>query len=300
MSNRRDLALRLLRYSAVRGSLERVAPWFSRAGFFLEHALARDDERRRAESFGAAHTADPVDGLVLVEFMGPSGVGKSTLENALLASDEVSVVLAPVGGLIDWTSLDLPRLTSEDVSPPVDRMYLELLRRKTKTVLDEAGSADYAASLMKFLAKNLREDLRLVASRASGNVLRSEGLLHNFGKDMLDMERQGAGELRRIVGERVIVSCTAPPDLVVDRALSREIAGGHRAHYFGRSRREIADRVASALERTASTIEAFREAGVEVVAVDVSNPDLAGIAMALRDAIARCRKKSDSPSRQHR
>lgn len=293
MSNRLNLALRLLRYSAVRGSLERVAPWLSRAGSFLEHALARNGERTGAESFGAAHTADPVDGLVLVEFMGPSGVGKSTLGDALLASAEVSVALAPVGGLIDWRSLDLPRLTSEDVSPPVDRMYLGLLRRKAKTVLDEAGSADAAAWLVSFFAQNLREDLRLAASRASGNVLRSDGLLHNFGKSILDLERQDAGVLRGIARGRVIVSCTAPPDLIVDRALSRETSGHHRPQYLGRSRREIADRVASAPERTASTIEAFREAGVEVVAVDVSNPDLAGIATALRDAIARCRMDTD-------
>lgn len=294
MSNRIDLALRLLRYSAVRGSLERVAPWLSRAGSFLEHALLLHEEQRRAESVDTAHTPHRVAGLVYVEFMGPSGVGKSTLGSALIASDEVSVALAPVGGLIDWTSLELPRLMPEDVSPILDETYLEILNRKTTTVLNEWSSADAAALLMEFFAANLREDLRIAVLGASVNVLRSEGLLHNFGGSILEAGRQDDRFLRRVAKERVIVSCTAPPDVITDRVLSREVAGRHRPQYLGRSRREVNEHVAASLVRLESTVEAFRQWDAVVIEADISEPDLAELAVRLRHAISQCRNRQES------
>lgn len=293
MSVRRDLALRLLRYSAVHRGIERVIPWLSRAESSLEHALVRHEEQRRAKPVDTADTPHRVAGLVYVEFIGPSGVGKSTLANALIASDEVSVALAPVGGLIDWTSLELPRLRPADVSPILDEMYLEILNRKMTTVLKEESSADAVAGLMKFFAGNLREDLRLASSKASGNVLRGDGLLHNFGRIVLELGRQDDRIVRRVAKERVIVSCTAPLDLITDRVISRETAGGSRPQYLGRSRQEVNEHVAASLLRLESTVEAFRQWNAVVIEADISAPDLAELAVRLRHAISECRRRQE-------
>ena len=232
-----------------------------------------------------------IEGLVRIELRGPSGVGKSTLGRALLASEESRDALAPIGGLTDLASVAPPRRSA---TSPHDAAHRELLRRKCVDVLSRGLTAMETSRLIGFMAANLSEDVHLSCVTAPVNVLRSDGVLHNFGALVLELGRQDHELVQDLLRNRVILECTAPPEVITERVLARERAGDHRPKYRGRSSAEVAEQVAASIERSRSITEGFRRLGVIVGTIDVEQYDRVSFVALLKGLVLEARGLSEA------
>jgi hypothetical protein len=279
MLTRRAVASKMLRNRGVRRLTVETERLLSSASGLLRSALALE---------AGSPTLEPpsVGGLVLVELMGPSGVGKTTLGRALIASQEAQELLRPAGGLVDSGTLSLPKWSSQVRPSRLDALYSELLRRKATEVTSRGSSAAAVTHLMSFFSVNLLQDTLINASHHSNNVLCSDGVLHNFGAQLAEIGRDDELAVRDFLSNRVILLCTAPPEVIAERALQRESSGGHRPQFFGRSSQEVREYVHGALERVRRSAQQLGELDAPVVEVDMTNPEPKQIASALLGRIA--------------
>ena len=165
-----------------------------------------------------------------IEFIGPAGVGKTTLLNQAwpLTSG-------------DWYSRnDLYRVSLGRTPDLLDeRVHWHLLGEKLRSL--EAGnySGMQKLQLMHYFSKVLVNDVVLRYANSTKGFLLDEGLCHNFSKQL---EALGETDFSHMMSGRALVFVKQRDDTTVARQIrERAMAGGGMVtHHHGRSADELA------------------------------------------------------------
>jgi hypothetical protein len=272
----RRWAIAALRFSPLRVLAEPAARGSLLLGRRLTSILAHS-----AAPVGSSETYPGRSGVIRIEFLGPSGIGKTTLSGPLLADRHLRAELRTFGGLLSTSKalLGTSRDTWGSPATDYDSVYASLLGIKTKQLTEMQIPINDHAHLLRFFVENLLEDIRLSGPSSRRVVMREDGLLHNFGSAIC-RESDTAG-LTGLLQRRIVLRLVAPAEVVARRAMVRQAAGGDRPQYVGKSAAQVEQAVRSALERVDATVEALRSAGVPILDMDVSRDGAPPLASAV-------------------
>lgn len=162
-------------------------------------------------------TPDPRIAGVVIEFIGPSGTGKTTL---LKSYQEQAVYKWNT----DPWSVTLNR--SALVPGMLDGFYKNLIHRKCMDLLQQKYPFRQISTLIAFSTLRLMQDQALMESDLLrvGGACFDDGMLHIFGKEILEELRTGQcdqGALSQFLDNRAIVNLQASASLITKRLKAR-------------------------------------------------------------------------------
>lgn len=172
--------------------------------------------------------------FLLFEFLGPSGVGKTTLATKILS---------------DWdsykTQADLmvyahnPDNAVGHSEHEFSSTYATLMKMK---VINRLNRDDFTIftriKTIEWLCVNLNQDAYLT-DNAKGVFLRDDGLYHAFHDEVLELLLQDFSKFSHLLRNRAFILCEAEPDVIVSRVLERENSGQKLPWVEGKSRDEL-------------------------------------------------------------
>jgi hypothetical protein len=179
----------------------------------------------------------PVDGAIAknryLEFIGPSGVGKTTLMAALKTDC--------FRGYLNRTDIIELRDT-QDLSSTRGEAYQRLLEIKSERLWKRSTNSLQKARTVRYAAEIIVKDIAIFSSKAKQGFLLDEGLCTIFGSELLLLPDAQFAELMQ--GRALIYLAPRNVSTVVKRIREREDRGGHLAgHYRGLDDAVLADAV---------------------------------------------------------
>lgn len=200
-------------------------------------------EIRRAgkhlSKLNSTHEAGPHAGKIL-EFIGPSGVGKSYLRNYLIrkiSGDWVD------GSKLDWREVDANY--RRHIPLELNKAYAQLCVRFAQEAFEKDFRYQTSEQIMRFASfqlGNIRKHLLLEAGLPVG-VIMDEGLVFinqkGLGELLADSERM----ISSILGRRYLIALSSPPDLVLTQIRKRHREQPHLPEYQGFSDEGIVDSI---------------------------------------------------------
>jgi len=235
------------------------------------------------------------DAPLRIEFIGPSGVGKSTFAKAVLAElrTHCDRRLRPY---VLSSERALRRSRGLQIATAHESLYTALLTHKASRILASDQPPQVQAVRLDFMTRNLLEDIRLSCLTNGEVVVRDDGILHNFGSIVVMLAAESV-PIDAFLSRRIVVACRADPDVVARRVLLRQARGGSRPQYVGLTDVQVQEIVRRSYEAMAGRIELLRARGVPVIEAETSLP-LSGspspITEFLLTEIERCRGEDAS------
>lgn len=151
---------------------------------------------------------------MLVELMGASGAGKTTLTEAVLETPEGA----------RWTRSSLLTLQCEE---PLSPFHANLLRRKARRLADQARHDDVARRQLAIAKAQLLAE-QAACKAPAVLALSDEGVLQMFSGELLADSRADIAEARQHLAHRYAVFLTCSPDAVLRNIRERRRTGPAR------------------------------------------------------------------------
>ncbi len=149
-----------------------------------------------------------------IEFVGPSGVGKSILQKEVLRIREPD---------INWlTPEEFIKLENVTVNDEIfNSTFQEIIKSKINKVLAHDLTSTNHLKVLSFLYRNITSVALVHHYNKNYKVLFEEGLFHNFGDSLFDLHQTNYKEFDDIISNRAIVFCTAKPETIANQILER-------------------------------------------------------------------------------
>lgn len=157
-----------------------------------------------------------LDSKFIIEFIGPSGIGKSTLFKEYFSKADFNF----------YTQNDIYKIKSRlDEQNILSNIYKELLFKKHSNLLDRAYNAYVSTVLLNYFTKIVSEDIIIQNSNKDFGFVLEEGIVHNFSMELLQLTNE---HLSLLLKNRIIIYMRPEnPNLVVQRIKKRANEGGH-------------------------------------------------------------------------
>ncbi len=184
-----------------------------------------------------------------VEFIGPSGVGKSTIikEMALQKTKDEKWVVA--GELTNrYEKSDSLALSAYDV----------LLGIHTEQMMVRAAPLRKKIVLLRYYLKLVSEEELINRVAGNNTVVFHEGLFHNGGASIIELEKTHSDVFIKIIRNKAIVNCTADPETIVKYIRNRQKQGARRTMLEGYSDRELMEKAQNALNKKKELVELLK------------------------------------------
>ncbi|MGB1308626.1 MAG: hypothetical protein ACPG6B_06930 [Oceanihabitans sp.] len=156
----------------------------------------------------------------IVEFIGPSGIGKTTLYNTIIKELTSNWINAK-----NFKEHEYGTANEE-----LFAIHWKLLKYKLERVDSfNLGSLE-KINLVQYFKQVLLENIKMINVKGKSGYLLEEGLCHNFSIELLNLNEK---ELKAVLGNRYIIS-VLPKDTktVVNQIRKRTVEGGHTvAHH---------------------------------------------------------------------
>jgi len=215
-----------------------------------------------------------------IEFVGASGVGKTTLFNQLIRLRDDDDRWIPVSELLQRRELSRGR------GDQVDDAYEKLFDLKMRSVYDwDLGSVDKGL-VLGWCHRLVMVDATISSVGTGSHVILDEGLLQHFGDAMMDLHGQCPDSVDRLLANRAVVYCWATPQLITERIFHRQKQGSIWVLHQGLTREELLEFNARSLARKAALGRFLRERGVACLDVEASD-DLEANAQRVRDFVGK-------------
>lgn len=187
---------------------------FSVFGYRLAKMRPKPEERPQ-------HRGAIRDQPVYIEFIGPSGVGKSTLYNAFKQhrTDKDT-----------WIGID--EFLRHLARPEINQRGTRDLQTHHQAEMEGYGQEDPSFRdldfYMNYFFRNLKEDILQFSHNTQSMVVSDEGLFHNFGDCLmaLQAETEAEAQVRAITRNRAIVLCHGAPETIARQIRDRESRTG--------------------------------------------------------------------------
>lgn len=190
-----------------------------------------------------------LDSNFIIEFIGPSGIGKSTLFKEYFSTTDFNF----------YTQKDVYKVKSKlDEQDILSFIYKELLFNKHSNLLKRTYNAFVSTELLNYFTKIVSEDIIIQNSHKDFGFILEEGIVHNFSKELLQLTNE---HLSLLLKNRIIIYMRPEnPNLIVQRIKKRECEGGHIViHHKNRTDEELLDIAKQSVEHFDKLINRINE-----------------------------------------
>lgn len=157
---------------------------------------------------------------VYIEFVGASGVGKSTMYKKISK-----------GYCNNWLDiLHFEELYSDKIADLINELpsyYNELAKSRFDYVSNGTDSYIEKLNALRTGYNILMRDGLLHLLNKESVVVSDEGLLQFYSKGVINLERYNKKDFLKLIKNRKIVYCYAPADVIVERIIERQSKLGH-------------------------------------------------------------------------
>lgn len=155
----------------------------------------------------------------IIEFIGPSGVGKSTLYN------ETKNSLSSV-----WrNSKSLNKFKGNTTDEQLAEIHWKLFKSKISNVDSINTDGLVKLSLMEHFQKMLSDNLKIIQQENEVGIFLEEGLCHSFSRELIVLTN---AELINVLGNRFLIYVSPKdPNIVVRQIRKRAMEGGHTVYH---------------------------------------------------------------------
>lgn len=182
-----------------------------------------------------------------VEFIGPSGVGKSTIIKEMVlqkTKDEKWVVAGELTNRYE---------KSDNIAC---KIYDDLLKIHTEQMMSRPTTPlRKKITLLRYYLKLVSEEELINMVAGNNTVVFHEGLFHNGGSSIIELEKTHPDVFLKIIRNKAIVNCTADPETIVKYVRNRQKQGTRRSMLEGYNDRELMEKAQSALNKKKELVE---------------------------------------------
>lgn len=204
----------------------------------------------------------PVNKPLYIEFIGMSGVGKTTLYNELLKRENNG----------NWVAVKplMSHLSNPDIPDDTPQFYEDILNEKYR-IVSRDNSLKKTIRFMNFFFKNIKEDIVVNALDKNYNVVFEDGIFHNFGDAILSLYRKNDENINSIFENRAVVYCHNSPQNIARRILKREQETGNlRPQHTGLSLEELIRAQEKIVESEKEFLAVLSKFEIPILKIDTS------------------------------
>jgi len=151
----------------------------------------------------------------IIEFIGPSGVGKTVLYNTV--KNDLSAT---------WGhSKSFNKQNDNVLDEQLNKIHWELFKKKIDAVnLMHTGSEE-KLNLMGYFKRILSNNIKILQPNSESGFFLDEGICHNFSAELLALDKK---DFLTVIGNRCLICVlTKDPKIVVKQIRERTASGGH-------------------------------------------------------------------------
>lgn len=200
-----------------------------------------------------------------IEFVGVSGVGKSTLCRAMQAQHKSSEKWME---RLDFLSYQ-PKIHNDDI---ISTTYLQILENKTEKIWTSGLTNLDKIKLLAFFYQNIQEEAATLLHNKNATIINEDGVFHNFQPELLDIYNNDLHLFRELAEYRAIVYCTNNAENIAKQIQKRqsesnEIRPYHKVKTFD----ELVEIQNKLLEETSTFVKILQEISIPVLVLNTSD-----------------------------
>ena len=195
----------------------------------------------------------------VVEFIGPSGVGKSRLYEMLIRSRHPDAV---------WYPNETARkfLPSGEGTSGLGE-YHEVLELALDETCRMAVGIETKYELLRYRWKIVLQDMQIKASHM--NLLLDEGLCQNFGAPLLEVASRNEAGFRALMRGKAVVHCICEPSEIARRVRLRESSGHLLGLHRGMDDAQLLAYSNEILSCKAEFVRCLRQCQLQTLTIDM-------------------------------
>jgi hypothetical protein len=196
--------------------------------------------------------------MPIVEFIGPSGIGKSRLLVQILA----------VAKARNWSAMH-EAISHREFAPRLDRWESFLLERKLRTVIATKGiTVVEIYGILPFYFRKVVTDSTLRSEFAVRNFVDDDPFFHNFGGELVELFRLDPAAFSGFVRNRAFVFLRGAPERILRNVRDRQARGEYRVATARVPDTELLETIGGRLARQRALRDLVSSVGSPCVEID--------------------------------
>lgn len=199
-----------------------------------------------------------------IEFIGVSGVGKSTIFNELSKYEDNYCTL--VNFIKQNRNIKIDNLIDKD------SIYENLAKKQWNIIQNKDVLNSDKFRIAHWNYKTLIEDVKVVKYNRNHLIISDEAILHNFQEALLEIKEEDPKSFKDFLINRAVVYCYSSVDGIVEQILRRkEETGRIVSHHKGKSIEELYDIVKRDLEEKEEFLEIMFNMGIPILRINTQD-----------------------------
>lgn len=200
-----------------------------------------------------------------IEFVGVSGVGKSTLYRAMQAHQKAGEKWMERLVFLGYQ----PKIHIDDI---ISTTYLRILENKTEKIWRSALTNLDKIKLLSFFYQNIQEEAATLLYNKNATIINEDGIFHNFQPELLDIYNNDLQLFRELAKDRAIVYCTNSAENIAKQIGKRQFESNeNRPHHKVKTLEELLAIQNTLLQETSTFVKTLEEISVPVLVLNTAD-----------------------------
>ncbi len=206
-----------------------------------------------------------VNHTFIIEFMGPSGVGKTTLRNYYLKQYSTSFT----GGIITEKFLETHTLNLNEKDIENTEIYDILFYQKLLTLNQKRSNFVKTNRQVRLFYKTLAEDFIIRNYSHKKYAFLDQHIFKFFTENFLQLE--DSETQKELLKNRIIVYCHAAPKTVVEYIKKRAASGKISFKHQGKNESQLYSTLTDHMANRKPQIQKLKEYGACIITINTEN-----------------------------
>ncbi len=204
------------------------------------------------------------DRPILLEFVGISGVGKSTLFHELKKHKKLWIEVREF--------MQMNRAANTNTILDDNVIYQEIADSKLHSVLQQQMAPADRFRVIHWGYTTLIEDAVISSLNINSTIVSEEGLLHNFGDCIEQLHHINKFKFNEIIQKRAVIYCFTSPEIIAKQIENRKLETGRIiAHHKNKSFDELLVIHKRELEEKERFINLLEKNNVPIIMINTSD-----------------------------
>lgn len=198
-----------------------------------------------------------------IDFMGPSGVGKTTLFNVAYKNRDL---------LKPWfTPAELIHNSKEKKNNIIDDIYQDVAELKFNDIKEQAFyNPVQKLQQFAFVNKVLKEEINIQNLNKNHAIVFEDGFYHVYGREIVQLLQQDENKYNLFIKNRALILCVAPANIIAEQIFKRKNKEGLRAQHIGKNLKELIVDQEKVLKERREIADFIKQKNVPVLTIDTS------------------------------
>jgi len=204
---------------------------------------------------------------IKIEFIGPPGVGKTTIYEELIRRRKKKDVWLPVSFL----SKQIKSIKLKESEVP--EYHMALLEMKLNNVQGKKYSVFTKLSFLSYFFDVIKKDLILSKDFNDLTTVSDEGIVHNFSKEILELSKQNSRLALCVLKNTAIIYCYASAKTITNNVLKRHRETGRLlAQHRDKEKKDLMAVNKTAIENKEKTLQFLQTNNIPHVTLNTEEP----------------------------